>query len=373
MRTRRLGVAAAAALVLLSAACGGGAGSGPKVSAAAQAAPPDVAALGGQSTLDTMNGLYRAAQQAGEDQVVVYGPGENDKGPVYDLFKQRFPGISVRGEFLVGPEFSGRVDGEFASGQHVGDLAQAGDTSVAAQVAQNRFQSFTPVNIGALSPDFTDGAGHLAAASAATFGFMVNTTKVPPGSAPKGWQDLVSPAWKGQLTSEDPTKIGGSFSAFSQLLWDGRNGPDYVSRVAAQGLHIEASAPAAGTKVDTGEYAINPFYPYSFYLRDKAKGAPVDFVFPTDGGSHLSGHFLGVFVGAPHPDAAKLLETWLFTPEGQKAAADVGYYPLIPGTPGPQGYPSIERLDQLKALPLSDVAKITNGNLATVQQAFAAR
>ena len=372
MSTTRLGASGAAALVVLTSACGGGGDSGPTVAAAASATPQDVTALGGQATVDSMTSLYRAAQQAGEDAVVVYGPGENDKGPVYELFQQRFPGITVRGEFLVGPEFSGRVDGEFASGQHVGDLAQAGDTSVAAQLAKDRFEKFTPVNISTLSPDFQDGGGHLAGATAATFGIVYNTSKVAEPDAPKGWDDLTAPAWKGQIAAEDPTKIGGSFSALSHLVFDGRHDLGFVEKLAGQDVQLEASAPAAGTKVATGEFALNPFYPYSFYLRDKAKGAPVNFVFPMAGGNHLSPHFLGVFAGARHPNAAKLLETWLFTPEGLKAAADVGYYPLVPGTPGPADYPSIEKLDLLKPFPLQSVAQITTGNLAAVQKAFAA-
>lgn len=372
MRSTRPGIVAASALLALVTACGGGTQvpAAPQVPAAASAAPADVTALGGRATLDEMTRLYQAAQGAREDAVVVYGPTENDRRPLYDLFSQRFPGIAVRGEYLVGPDFSSKVNGEFASGQHVGDLAQGGDTSVAQQLAQNRFAAFTPVNSRDVSAAFKDDGGHLVAASAATFGIMYNTTKVPEAQAPKGWADLTDPRWKGQLTAEDPTRTGGSFSALSHLLWDGRLDTGFVERLAAQGISAQASAAAAGTKVDTGEFGMNPFYPYSFYLRDKAKGAPVGFVFPVAGGNHLSGQFLGVFDGAPHPNAAKLLATWLFTPEGQKAAADVGLYPTVPGTAGPAGYPPVDQLDLLKPFPLASVSKITDGNLATVQQAF---
>lgn len=276
----------------------------------------------------------------------------------------------MRGEYLVGPDFSGRVNGEFASGQHVGDLAQAGDTSVSVQLAQDRFEQWVPVNSADVPADFTDGDGHLVAATAATFGIMYNTNEVPEAEAPAGWEDLTDPAWRGRMAAEDPTRTGGSFSTLSHLLYDGSFDAGYLERLAANDISPESSAAAAGTKVATGEFAINPFYPYSFYLRDKEKGAPVNFVFPMEGGQHLSGQFLGVFSGAPHPNAAKLLATWLFTPEGLSAAAEVGLYPTAPGTAGPAGYPPVDQLDLLTPLPLTAVGQITEGNLATVQQAF---
>ncbi len=48
----------------------------------------------------------------------------------------------------------------------------------------------------------------------------------------------------------------------------------------------------------TGQFALDPFYPYSFYLRDKEQGAPVAFVFPTEGGAHISPHYLGILKSA---------------------------------------------------------------------------
>ncbi|GAB3365291.1 ABC transporter substrate-binding protein [Modestobacter lapidis] len=364
------------ALLLAVTACGGGGGGEetPEVNAAAEGSvsAADAEALGGEEAVTAMQELYEAAQTAGETTVNVYGPGENDKVALYEVFSQRFPGISVTGTYLVGPEFAAKVQAEFASGQHVADMVQGGDTSVAPWLEEGKFVEFAPVTAEELDAGFQDEGDFLTAATGSTFGFVYNTNLMPEAEAPQGWEDLTDPAYQGKMTAEPPTRNGGAFGTVSHLLWDGRYDEEYLRALAAQDIAFQASGPVAGAAVATGQYALNPFYPYSFYLRDKEQGAPVAFVFPTEGGAHISPHYLGVLDGAPNPNAAKLLTTWLFTPEGQQAASDVGYYPLMPDSPAPEGYPSVNELDLLKPFPISEVAEISAENLATAKRAFGA-
>jgi iron(III) transport system substrate-binding protein len=370
------GVLSCVAVLALS-ACGGGGGGGgdaPTVASAGEGtvSSADAQALGGEAAVAAMQELYRAAQDAGQTTVTVYGPGEEDKEPLYEVFSQRFPGIEVTGVYLVGPEFDGKIQAEFASGQHVADMVQAGDTSVAPQLAQGKYVEFQPVTADGLAPGFADPTGHLIAATGSTFGMVYNINLMPAEEAPKGWGDLVDPRYRGKLTSEETTKNGGAFGTLNHLLWDGRYDDAFLQGLAAQEIALQASGPVAGTAVATGQFAVNPFYPYSFYLRDKEQGAPVQFVFPTEGGVHISPHYLGLLDGARNPEAAKLLMTWLFTPEGQQAAADVGYYPLMPDGPAPEGYPSVNQLDLLRPFPIQEVGQISASNLARVKAAWGA-
>ncbi|BBG03011.1 MULTISPECIES: ABC transporter substrate-binding protein [Pseudonocardia] len=378
-RRRQLSLGAlVCAAVLTLAACGGGAtdpASGDAAVGAAGEGTVDAAAaeaLGGEEAVAEMQALYAAATESGRTSVTIYGPGERDKEPLYAMFAQRFPGIDVTGVYLLGPEFDGRIQAEFASGQHVADMVQAGDTSVTAHIDQGRYAEFRPVTAEELDPGFSDEGGHAAAASGSAFGIAYNTNLLPAEQAPKGWNDLLDPAYTGMMTSDETTKFGGAFGTLSHLIWDERYDDAFLEGLAGQQIAPQASAPVAGNAVAAGQHAINPFYPYSFFLRDSEQGAPVEFVFPTEGGVHISPHYLALIEGAPNPDAAKLLITWLFTPEAQQAAGEVGYFPLMPGSSAPGGYPSVDELDLLKHFPLADVGDITSSNLARVQAAWGA-
>lgn len=373
MRKSSRSLVGVVALALTLAACGGESGdedSDITAVGSGEVSAEDEELLGGPEAVESLQELYAAATDAGQSLVTVYGPSEVDREPVYELFAQRFPGISVDPVFLVGPNYAARLETEVASGNHVADLVQSGDTSVAPQIGLEYFEPFEPVTAEDVDDSYRDQSGTVVAATAAAFGHLYNTNEISEDEAPTGWEDLLDERFAGVMATEDLTAFGGGFSVLSRLAWDGRISDGFVENLAAQDIQFESQSAVAGTVVATGQRALHPFYPLGYYLRDVERGAPVDFVFPTEGGVHLSPHYLALMDGAPNPDAAKLLMTWLFTPEGQQAAAEVGLYPLVPGEPGPDGYPAADELDHLKPFPLEDVNRIASENLEIVNAAF---
>lgn len=361
---------ASLALVLALAACGSNSGAGAATSIE-DVGTSDEQALGGAAAVSAMRELYQTALEKGQTTVTVYGPGETDRKPLYERFSERFPGIKVDGVYVVGPDYAAKLEAEFASGQHVADLVQSGDTSVAGQIGLGYFEKFDPVTAVELDRSaYSDPTGTVIAASALPFGFLYNTNEIGPDEAPAGWDDLLDPSLRGVMTSDDLTHFGGGFSTLSHGLWDGRFDDSFLQQLGAQDITFQSSSAVAGTAVATGQFALHPFYPFSFYLRDKAKGAPVEFVFPTQGGVHLSPHYLALIKGAPNPEAAKLLLTWLFSAEAQQESAAVGHYPLMPGQAGPGGFPPADELDLFKPFPLDTVNQIAAENVARTRTAF---
>ena len=55
----------------------------------------------------------------------------------------------------------------------------------------------------------------------------------------------------------------------------------------------------------------------------KEQGRPVEIVYPTEGSPLLVGPN-GVFANAPNPNAARLFQSYCFTPEAQQLIIDVG-------------------------------------------------
>lgn len=330
----------------------------------------DADALGGQAVVDELESLYKQATDDGDRTVVVYGPGEKDREPVYKAFTKRFPGIKVQGEYLFGPQLTSKLDQEFASGKHVADIVHTGDTTTVALAGKDRFQAFDPVSAKDLPAQYADPQHRFAAASMLAFGIAYNNEELSEDEAPKGWNDLLDSKFKGKLVSEDVTHAGGSANTLAHMLYDGRYDEDWLQKLADQDLQLVQNTPTAGTSVATGEYDIAAIYAYSFYLRDKKKGAPISFVFPVEGGNHLSGHYLAMVQDAPHPTAAKLLMTWLFTPEGQEEIAKVGQYPTMPGSPAPDEYPALEDIDLLKPVPFDEVNALTGKSLGVLKKLF---
>lgn len=355
----------AVTLSLMAASCGGTSGS------SGNAAPIDEAdpqPLGGQQVVQELQRLYSAAQKNGEETVVVYGATANYRDDLYARFAERFPGITVQSEQLTGPDLTSKLNQEYSSSQHIADIAHTGSTTMADIADAGRFESFDPVSAKELPGRYVSEGGSFRADAASIFGILYNTEKVDQSAAPQSWSDLLAPRWRNKLVLDDPTSMGSTAGALGRLLNDPRYDEEWVRRLA-ENTHL-VSQGQSSNQVSTGAYPVSPFYPYIFYRQDKEKGAPLGFVFPVEGGNRLSAHYLGLLSEAPHGKAAKLLITWLFTPEAQRLISETGDYPTMPGAPGPGDLPKLSELDLLEPIPLDEVTETYATKLEVLQRAF---
>lgn len=371
---RQLVVAGATicALLALSACSASDSGSGSAGTAtprSLQFSETDVTDLGGQEAVDEMKALYDAAVESGKTTVTIYGATELDREPVYEVFEKRFPGIEVKAGFV--PDLRSKLEQEFATGQLTIDLLQDGDASQSNLASQGRFENYTPVLAAALEPQYTDGEGFLASASAVGMGIAYNSDQVTSDDVPTEWHDLTDPKWKDQIVMFPADQPGPTSSTLSQMLWDGRFTMDFVEGLAANTPGAVDTVQAVGTKVASGEYDLGAVYAYSFYKRAIAEGdSPLKFIFPLADGNRFSPMYLGVLSGAPSPDAAKLLEAWMFTPEAQQTVTDVGLWGTMPDAPGVDDYPALKDADPLKAIPLDQVLTVNVQRLEEYKAIF---
>jgi putative spermidine/putrescine transport system substrate-binding protein len=154
--------------------------------------------------------------------------------------------------------------------------------------------------------------------------FEVNTDQVP--NVPKDWADLLKPEYKGKVAlAGDPRTSNQAIQAvYAAALANGGSldnaqpGLDFFKKLNDAGNLVPTIATAA--TVAAGETPITIRWTYNALAsRDAtaASGGPkIDVVVPT------SGRFAGVYVQgisafAPHPNAAKLWEEFLYSDEGQ--------------------------------------------------------
>ncbi|HEY3683913.1 MAG TPA: extracellular solute-binding protein [Streptosporangiaceae bacterium] len=340
VRTRRA-AAAVAALAVAAGASGCAIGDARPVS-------PAKLALGGlgaaASAQAEMRGLYKKAVDGGETMVIVYGPNETNYGPVNAAFGKRFPGIKVIGEPYTGAQLESRLAVEHSSGKHVADVLE--DTSYTYRnLGYN--QPFTPATAARLGAAFRDDTGQLWGPSGTLFGFSYNTQKIKPADAPARWSDLVAPRFKGEAATGDPGQPSATSDALIKLQAAGVIDDTWLRRLAADKPGIEQELELANSSVARGEYGISLVNIFNFYAADRAKGAPLRFVYPKDG-VVIEPNYYGVARGAPHPAAARLFLDWLFTSEAQRAYAGLGVYPLMPGAPTGRQLPPMKSLNVLK-------------------------
>jgi iron(III) transport system substrate-binding protein len=164
-----------------------------------------------------------------------------------------------------------------------------------------------------------------------------NPQLVAANEAPKNWQDVMNPKWADAISAK--VTISGlqhvEWYVLRQLYGD-----DYWQKLAPLKPHAFDSYVQQFDRLVNGQDKIAITAQYSGYLMMKAKGAPIEFVYPPDG-LIASPQPYGIIAEAPHPAAAQLFLDWFLGVPGQTAMTQTLYYNSprddVPAPPGGVG------------------------------------
>jgi iron(III) transport system substrate-binding protein len=191
-------------------------------------------------------------------------------------------------------------------------------SSLALLDSNGMLDPYAPINLDAIMASYRDKKSPPAWWGMDVWGATVcfNTVEAQKKNIPKPetWKDLTKPVYKGQIVMPNPASSGtGYFDVTAWLtLWGDQNGQgggwkymDALHENIAQYTH-SGSKPC--NMAATGEYVVGISFEYRANT-NKAKGAPIDLVFPKEGlGWDLEA--FGIMKGTKKLDAAKKLADW---------------------------------------------------------------
>ncbi|MBO0752249.1 MAG: extracellular solute-binding protein [Bradyrhizobiaceae bacterium] len=271
-------------------------------------------------------------------------------------FQSKYPGIKVQVERAGAERVFQRIGQEYSTGIHNADVIETSDASnFLAFKDQNWLMPAVPEDVAKYwSEKDRDPDGQYAAFRATLTVIAYRTDLVKPEDVPKTWTDLLAAKYKGKLVKSHPGYSGNVMTAtyaLSQLL-----GFDYFKKLSQQGvMQVQSSTEppkvlAQGERpiqADGNEYNI-------FILQDR--GVPIKPVYPPEGSSIAYGN-AAILVHAPHPNAAKLFYSFMFSLEAQQMNADVGGLRSV--RPDVKDKPGRTPLSQIKVI-RSDPADVRN-------------
>jgi iron(III) transport system substrate-binding protein len=157
-----------------------------------------------------------------------------------------------------------------------------------------------------------------------------NTQLVPKEVAPRSYQDLLDPRWKGKMVWNPKSMTGAwGFIATVMKSMGDEQGMSYLRQLAKQDVvPLPIAIRAVLDRVIAGEYAIGLEMNNSHAAISAGQGAPVQWV-PLDPVSETL-QVAGVTKGAPHPNAAKLFVDFMVSRAGQQIFRDNDYLPMHP-------------------------------------------
>ena len=269
-----------------------------------------------------------AAQDFGkakqEGRIVFYtswGPGDADY--VVKAFEKKYAPLKVETVRSSSERTLTRLLNEQRANTFLGDVvAVSGLQSgiLMSKGALARYQSSEAANFPA---DWRDPDGYGTGLHQTVYVIGYNSRLIAVDSAPKSYEDLLQPRWKGLLgwDTEEYYLFGALLKARGK-----EKGLDYWRRLAGQQINFRKGYTLISELVSAGEFPVAVSL-YQHRVDEYAeKGAPLQWIAPNPlvGGDPNK---ISLLKNAPRPNAGKLFIDFMLSAEGQKLLQDKGRSP----------------------------------------------
>ena len=268
--------------------------------------------------------LYDAARKEAPMTWYISFYGGDIPAKTVAAFAAKYPGLTVNPIRMTSGAIFQRLNQDLRS--HVA-VASVYTSSIGGQydilVHDGVLAEYTPEAATALNPNVKSAIvpGYVYPLGTGLMTLAYNTAKVKPADAPKSWQDLLDPKWKGQIAIGDP-----SFSGFD-AVWDvvitKMYGWQYYEKLAKNNPLVQRSTFDTLTALNSGERTVGVMSDTQA-VDSAAKGNPIAAVYPSDGTVMILG-MTAVLKDAPQPNTARLFTEFLLGPEHGKILIENRY------------------------------------------------
>ena len=258
-----------------------------------------------------------------ETEVVLYSSLNNEQiVTLIEAFKKKYPFIKPSFYRGTSERVLQRALTEAKAGRFAVDVATAAGFQLQLMKESGLTQKYVPPEAAFYNDGFKDPDGHWVSVHSLLNSMAYNTQLLKPNEAPKKYEDLLAPRWKGRLgvNLQDP-----EWYVSLQRRWGKEKARNFLKALAAQqpglrdGHNITAQLLAAGEF-----FAVSNTYAH-IAARIKNQGGPVQYVFDEPVITYV--HPIALMKSAPHPNAAKLLISFILSAEGQRMLREQGRIP----------------------------------------------
>jgi iron(III) transport system substrate-binding protein len=249
-------------------------------------------------------------------------------------FEKAYPGITMEFVYQSGQPMMTRILAEQDAGRHVADVLALD----VLRLPILREKGYLAQYLSRESRNYdkqwqSDPPGYWTENHVYLGGIMYNKKLVPPDKAPKSFEDLLKPEWKGKIAMVSPVANDLIFYMFAGLVRD--MGEERAFRffraLKDQGaLVFGPGGIRVSQGVNTGEFSIGVGFIGHVYSVGGGDSGNMAFV-PTNPTYALSGPGVCVMKNAPHPNAARLLADYMNSREAQEIVVDLGYFSSFRG------------------------------------------
>lgn len=281
--------------------------------------------------------LKAGQARAAEGRLVLYTSQPNtDAQQTIDAFKAKHPRVDISFVRDGTPRIMARLQAEIQAGQPQADVLLIADAvTMEGLKRDNRLLAHAAADIAAYPAGTHDAQRFWFSTKLITTGIVYNTRAT---MKPASWLDLVKPEARGQVVMPSPLASGAALIHTATLASNLPAGWGFYEQLQRNGALASGGNGDVLRQVATGEKLygmIVDFMP----IREKARGAPVEFVVPSEGLSAVT-EPAAILSSTRNPDASRAFVDFLISRDGQELARRQGYLPAHPEVGAPEGFPA---------------------------------
>jgi iron(III) transport system substrate-binding protein len=249
-----------------------------------------------------------------------------DVNMLFDGFRKKYPFITPKAYTTRSAALLERVITEARAGKHFSDVIQGNAFTLYMLAKRGHTEAYASPEAKSYPAMYRDPAGGWIAVYLQLNVFAYNTKLVARADAPKSYDDLLNPKWKGRMGLDDKQYIW--YDGLLKVM--GREkGLAYMKRLAGQQIHFRSGNTLLANLLAAGEFGILINARPESVDELQQKGAPVEWVAPKPTTANVLP--IAVAKHAQHPNAARLFMDFMLSEDGQKILSGMSRTPVRPG------------------------------------------
>ncbi|MDY0094360.1 MAG: ABC transporter substrate-binding protein [Candidatus Vecturithrix sp.] len=296
------------------------------------------------------------AYSAAAEKVIIYAA--LDEKTVNELVAAFTQETGIEAEVGVQLEQAGTVSGRIKTeaANPRADVFIGGNSNYHAELAAGDFlEKYTSpvIKEAGISEQFVDPDGYWTGWYFGGLCLLYNEKRYQEEIAPQGieppstWDDLLHPAYKGEVIASNPATTGGAYLMMAAQIFrlgSEEAGFEYISKLHPNVAQYTKGANGSIPLVSQGEAIVGFAWGHDTLKQQIQGNLPIVVVFPEDTGFEIGA--ASILKGAPNLESARKFIDFLLSPTAGKINAQNGYrYPVRTGVELPEGVPPFESLN----------------------------
>ena len=241
-----------------------------------------------------------------KETIVVYSPhGPDVLGDYEALFEEAHPEIDVQWLYMGSQEVYSRISAE--KGRPAADIWWGAPSTMFAQAAKEGLLApYKPTWADHVDPAYHDAEHRWYATYRSPLAIFYNSRGLTPEEAPKTWDELLDPKWKGRITLRRPMPSGTMRTFICGMIYRAENedaGIEWLKQLHAATVDYPESPGLLFDNMKRNEDRISVWLMPDVVMQYVKHGYPFNYHVPP--GTPVLTDCIGLVKNAPHGENAK--------------------------------------------------------------------